>query len=217
MQDLIDRLPSRARFALALVALAAAAGCLRGPTCTEGACREGAVCDLDGTCRPLAQPARRPTVHQAARDFGATRTDRRREALGDQDEALLGGDADGAIYLTFALPDRAVERAVLVLHPVPGASGGSSQTVRVARVRPFEGATLTHRSRPTTAELGPARTLAPVTDRPIRIDVTALVHDTELLHLAVSASGEGLPWRIASPLALDAERTPRLELALLPR
>ena len=51
MQDLIDRLPSRARFALALVALAATAGCLRGPTCTEGACREGAVCDLDGTCR----------------------------------------------------------------------------------------------------------------------------------------------------------------------
>ena len=138
---------------------------------------------------------------------------------GDLDELVLGGYLDGSIYLTFELPEGEVKAAVLVLFPAEGASGGDPQTIRVSRVRHFEGATLTHRTRPVVSQIGPGRRLAEVPDRPVRVDVTELLGDQngERVHLMASGEGDGVPWRIASPVALDPERAPRLELRLARR
>ncbi len=197
--------------------LLALAGCVRGPVCAEDGCPAETVCDLDGTCRPLAtRPMRTRDRHLRAADFGGTRADRPGESGADLDELLLGGEPGGSVYLAFDLPAGEVREAVLVLHPAEGASGGDRQTIRVSRVRAFEGEELSHRSQPVVSRIGPGRSLAAVPDRPLRLDVTALLRDepAERVYLMASGGGDGAPWRIASPVALDLERTPRLELRL---
>lgn len=201
-----------------VAALLVAAGCVRGPTCAEDGCPAETVCQLDGTCRPLTVTAMRARDrHLRAADFGGTRRDRRAEAAADLDELVLGGSLDGSVFLAFDLPEGEVREAVLVLFPAEGASGGDRQTLRLSRVRAFEGPTLTHRNRPVVSKIGPGRTLAAVPDRPLRVDVTELLDDGdsgERVHLMASGDGDGVPWRIASPVALDPERAPRLELRL---
>lgn len=203
-----------------LVAALLLAGCLRGPVCAEDGCPGDSVCELDGTCRPLTvTPMRTRDRHLRAADFGGTLSTERGASAGELDELLLGGAPGGAVYLAFDLPDGEVRQAVLVLHPAEGANGGERQTLRVARVRPFEGAGLDHRTRPVVSRLGPGRTLAAPPDRPVRVDVTELVDDEPgaRVHLRATGDGEGVPWRIASPIALDPERAPRLELRLARR
>ncbi len=204
------------RIAVALLPLLLV-GCPRGPVCAENGCPADTVCELDGTCRALevtALPTR--DRHLVAADFGGTRSDQRAEPAGDLDELVLGGYLDGSVFLAFDIPEGEVRQAVLVLYPAEGAIGGDRQTVRVSRVRAFEGATLTHRTRPVVSRVGPGRELAAVPDRPVRVDVTSLIAEdpSERVHLMASGEGDGIPWRIASPVALDSARAPRLELRL---
>lgn len=195
-------------------------GCVRGPVCAEDGCPAETVCDLDGTCRPLAvTPMRTRDRHLMAADFGGTRADRPEESGADLDELLLGGQVDGSVFLAFDLPEGEIREAVLVLRPAEGATGGDRQTVRVSRARAFEGAELTHRSQPVVSRIGPGRQLSAVPDRPVRLDVTELLRDesAERVHLMATGDGDGVPWRIASPVALEPERAPRLELRLARR
>lgn len=205
------------RVLLAFALAAVGTGCPRGPVCAENGCPTETVCELDGTCRALSASAT-PTRdrHVAAADFGGTRSDQRTAPTGDLDELALGGHVDGEVFLAFDLPEGEVSQAILVLYPVEGAIGGDRQTVRVSRVRAFEGASLTHRTRPVVSRVGPGRELSAVPDRPVRVDVTDLLTEdpSERVHLMASGEGDGSPWRIASPVALDAERAPRLELRL---
>ena len=205
--------------ALGLLVLSLAApldGCSRGPVCAENGCPGETVCELDGTCRPLASlEGRFRDARLPAADFGGTRSDMRSSAAGEMDVLLLGGEPGGAVYLAFDLPSGHVAQAVLVLHPAEGATGAEPQTIRVSRVREFEGAELTHRSRPLVSSVGPGRHLTSVADRAIRVDVTELVDpDEPRLFLAATADGEGAPWRIASPVARDPDRAPHLEVRI---
>ncbi|HJL45848.1 MAG TPA: hypothetical protein RMG45_08430, partial [Polyangiaceae bacterium LLY-WYZ-15_(1-7)] len=134
---------------LAVLLATALAGCDRAPACAPGACPSGTVCELDGTCRPLAdRDALRFTraLRLAPTAWGATRRDRRSEVARDLDEWALGGGVDGTVHLRFPLPEEGeIMAAVLALWPAPGARPEGRRRVVVARTAPFDPATLQRR------------------------------------------------------------------------
>ncbi|MEM9074649.1 MAG: hypothetical protein AAGE52_39505 [Myxococcota bacterium] len=192
-------------------------GCRGQPPCGE--CHSGTVCELDGTCRALA-PREGLRFSRALRvradDWASTRSDRRSEIGHPFDEALLGGDAGGRIHLAFPLPEGEIVGAVLTLIPAPRASLQGERVLRTFRTAPFRGDRVSRRVPPRRiGRYGTARWTLGAADRPLRIDVTALVQDEdgERVHLAVEVPGDdGLAWRIASPLAEDPARHPSLDL-----
>ena len=206
--------------ALAALTAPEGLGC-GGPVCAEGACAQG-VCQLDGTCRPLSSetpfgPVRDLHLHATA--FGATRRDHRKASNSRQDAAALGGNAGAAMYLMFQIPSGQIERAVLVISPAETMAGASAQSLRVSSTTAFDGDDLTHRNRPGLRRIGPQRTLSFVADRPLRFDVRPLLTESPApVYLVIEAtpepSGNPVPWRIATPLALDVDRRPVLELQL---
>ncbi len=204
---------------IALALTLGALGCAGRPPC--GACAEGAVCDLDGACRPLAPReglrfAR--ALRLRPRDWGGSRRDAPGEPGRPFDELILGGAAEGRVYLAFDLPDGEVVSAVLRLTPAPRSAAAGERTLRAFRSTPFDGAWVRHRLRP--ARLGRptrGRRLRAVEGRPLYLDVTPLVRGREgrVLFLGVEGRGGGrTPWRVASPLAEDVRAQPRLDLRM---
>lgn len=205
----------------------ALAGCGGPPPCGAArGCPEGAVCQLDGTCRPLSSgPGARfaRTRRLRALDWAVLREGGLRPprpALRG-DELALGGPEDARVVLAFGpIPDdRPIGRVVLTLHPHPGWSGPrAAGRVAVAPAAPFDGAAL-ERGEVPAVEARPRveRGVAATAGRPLRLDVTELVHRTERrAHLGVTlARGGGpAPWRLASPRATDPNRRPHLDLLL---
>ncbi len=185
-------------------------------------CPPQTVCELDGTCRPLAEdPGARfaRLVRLRARDWGVTRGGDLR--IADLDTLELGGPDGGVIHLAFGpLPTGPIARATLSLFPHPSFHGLDRRTrVAVQATLPFFGQGLTRRGAP--AAPGPpvtVRGFAPGGPRPFRFDVTGAIGARPdpgqgRLYLAIRVVSETTdsPIHLASPRAVDGASRPRLD------
>jgi len=199
-------------------------GATRSP-CSAERCPANTVCDLDGTCRPLPEPARAATFSESLGLYAVSwsnpdSTRGRRHASSDR--LSLGGDGDAVIDLTFSIPVRRrnVVEAVLVLFPYQNARAATTPaTIVVARMRPSE----TDDARRRTPPLPIGRALSARVERPsarqaVRLDVVDAARDVAgaplALRVRMTRGGDGDPWLFASPDTLDVARRPRLELLL---
>lgn len=211
----------RARWVVIAVAAVLLFACGGTDNCRPEACAEGTVCDLDGTCRPLSE-RREAAFAQAQRlrptRWGATRRDRPTLEDGALDEALLGGPMSGTLYLAFALPqDARVVSAVLTLSTAADDAPGDPQLVRAFALRSLE-APISRRTAPGRGPAGAGRFANP--SGAFHLDITELARRAarrrEPLSIGVEAEeAAALPWRIASPTALESARRPHLDLRLI--
>lgn len=202
-----------------------ACGASADPCASSTACPDGTVCHPGGSCGPLTREARFAEGRWLpVATWGVTRADRPSATVAATDVLLLGGDLGAVAYLGFGpLPAEAgVVRAQLVLQPHESWSGAPVDArVVVRRTRPFRGDGLTRRAAPES--LGGSVDERPVEaggPRPIVLDLTDAVRQAQRagrahLHVELRVDGaEGLPWRLASPRAVDPDLRPRLELGL---
>ncbi|MCA9577170.1 MAG: hypothetical protein R3B40_23400 [Polyangiales bacterium] len=221
-----DRRQARSSAAAALlVVLSLTVGCgaARRP-CVSDACADGTVCDLDGTCRALPDPAQASTFSEADALYalGYTNPTRRARDRAASDRLTLGGAPAGVVNLVFAVPTyrRAIVEAVLVLFPYPnGRTATAPGTLSVHRVRARE--VLDPRRRTPLLPIGrrlAARLEQPSAAQPVRLDVTRAVRATSGarlgLQVRMTRGGGDAPWLLASPDTLDEARRPRVELLL---
>lgn len=208
----------------AVCVLSAGCGAARSP-CSSEECPTATVCDLDGTCRPLPEPARAATFSESLGLYAVAWSnpdDRRGAHHASSDRLSLGGDADSIIDLTFTMPARrrTVVEAVLVLFPYPNARAATDPaTLSVARMRPSETAS-TRRSTPPLpiGRVLSARVERPTARQAIRLDVLDAARAVEgaplALRVRMERGGDDYPWLFASPETLDVARRPRLELLM---
>ncbi len=211
-----------AAYSLALAAMGC--GATRSP-CAAEECPTATVCDLDGTCRPLPEPARAATFSESVglHAVAWANPDDGRAQPAALDRLSLGGDQDAVIDLTFSMPaarQRRVVEAVLVLYPYPNARAATEPaTIAVARMRPSE----TANAHPHTPPLSIGRVLSARVERPtarqaVRLDVLdaarAVTGAPLALRVRMARGGDASPWLFASPDTLDVQRRPRLELLL---
>lgn len=204
--------------------MSAGCGAARSP-CAADECPTATVCDLDGTCRPLPEPARAATFSESLGLYAVAwgnPHDGRGAPHASSDRLSLGGDADSVIDLTFSMPTRRrnVVEAVLVLFPYPNARAATDPaTLSVARMRPSE----TTNDRRRTPPLPIGRVLSARVERPtarqaIRLDVLDAARAVEgaslALRVRMARGGDDYPWLFASPETLDVQRRPRLELLM---
>lgn len=206
--------------------LLATGACSYATPCDEDACPASTVCELDGVCRPLS-------THGAIRfaratrldpvDWAVTRSDRAWRADGDEDGLDLGGAPNAVVHLAFPYPEkRDVLQATLTLRPHPTFSGARQPVmVAVHETDPFTGRALARRWEPRTRGAPVVQLpLSPTAEQPIRFDVTPLFEGPRAhrccvyLTLRAMDHREGLPWRLASPRAVDSRLHPSLELLL---
>ena len=211
-----------------LSCFALVSACGAPPVCAPGSCPTSRVCGLSGECEALhrgssARFAR--AVRVFANDWTTTRDDHRSLRSGDQDELLVGGEANATAFLAFELPaDRRIVRATLTLYPAADAAHAPNQEIRIFPVSGFNGAILDARTPP--RRIGPRRAarVSGGATRPIRIDATAAVAEERSspasprrqVHLGLESNGEERwPRRLGSPAAIDPARRPHLDLRLL--
>jgi hypothetical protein len=208
----------------AACSLWAGCGATRSP-CASESCPTATVCDLDGTCRPLPEPARAATFSESLGLYAtgwSNPDDGAGASHGSSDRLSLGGDADAVIDLTFTIParQRNVVEAVLVLFPYQHARAATEPaTIAVSRMRPSE----TNGAPRRTPPLPIGRTLSARVERPtarqaVRLDVLDAARDVAgaplSLRVRMARGGDDDPWLFASPDTLDVDRRPRLELLL---
>ncbi|MCA9536966.1 MAG: hypothetical protein KC593_24955 [Myxococcales bacterium] len=208
--------------ALALGALGAC-GAARS-ACSTASCPASTVCDFDGTCRALPDPAQAATFSEAdvVYPLGWNNPTRALRHRPPGDRLLLGGDEGAMVDLVFAIPThrRSVVEAVLVLFPYPNARSTSEPgTLSVTRIRAAEA--LNPRRHTPLLRIG--RTLAARVETPsarqaIRLDVTQAAQDTVGarlgLRVRMARGGDDTAWLLASPESLDETLRPRIELLL---
>ena len=148
-------------------------------------------------------------------EWGGTRRDHRTETAQDLDELLLGGSVGGTVHLAFDLPRGEISVAVLTIYPAPRAHVSTPQTLRAFRTTAFGDAVSRAVPPRRIGRFGSSRHVAGRPNRPVRIDVTGLVRDERegRVHLGLDArEREGLPWRIASPIAENDALHPHLDV-----
>lgn len=213
------------RWTAALVAGALLLGCGGDPPCAGGGCPERTVCELDGTCRVLAQDTAEAsgTSMVAAVDWGVVLRHRLRTEAPEHDVLPIGG-ADGAVaYLAFGpIPQgRELVRAVLRME-VDGSTRRGIRGLRVWRTRAFDGAGLSSGFRPRHRRFDVAtRAFDARPSSAVHVEVTELVRgarrdreDRLYLELRLDRRGARDELRVASPASLELPRRPSLALLL---
>ncbi|MBK8169095.1 MAG: hypothetical protein IPK60_01970 [Sandaracinaceae bacterium] len=198
-----------AKEASALALALALAACGSRSQCAEtAACALGTVCEIDGTCRPMAVDlstrfARGVTLH--AREMVTTAGEH------DDDTLSLGGERGSAVLLAFAdLPDSPVSSAELVLTPHSEWNGSDELVhVVVARVRPFDSA---HPQVETIRDRIGERSVPAGVARPLRVDVTGAVRDAQSAGVRVLDISLRIDGTTEHALRYSLHARPRLEL-----
>ncbi|MBX3247091.1 MAG: hypothetical protein KF901_07920 [Myxococcales bacterium] len=196
---------------LVLAALATF-GCGPRARCAEGACPEGTLCELDGTCRPLADDES-SRFARALRLEAADWASSERGGRG-HDQLPLGRGAE--VFLAFEVPPGELLRAVLTLH-VTSASGVGD--VQVFASTAFVGDEVDRGWVPRRlGRVEVAREALAGPGRPVRVDVARLIARAGLgreggrVYLGLRRAGDAARWRVASPVAVDPELWPSLDL-----
>lgn len=181
--------------------------------CAVGACPEGTVCELDGTCRALEDSdasrfARARRLH--AVDWASTTPHTRAR------DTLPVGDGDAA-YFAFELPEGELVRAVLTVHLAPTPTDPAPMEVRAFLASELDGERADRGAPP--RRVGPievARVSTPRAGAPLYVDVTAAVlrglGSERRVSLGVMLDGPARA--LASPRAVDETLRPRLDVRL---
>jgi len=197
---------------LVVVLLACAAvACGARERCVVGACPEGTVCELDGTCRALEDSeasrfARARRLHAA--DWASSRPHTRAR------DAMPVGEGDVA-YFAFDVPEGELVRAVLTVHLAPTPTDPAPVEVRTFLASALDGERADRGAPP--RRVGPievARVSTPRAGAPLHVDVTAAVRrglgSDRRVSLGVALDG---PMRaLASPRTIDQTLRPRLDV-----
>ncbi|MCU0672765.1 MAG: hypothetical protein MUE69_08220 [Myxococcota bacterium] len=204
-----------ARETLAFVVLVGltAVGCAARQRCVVGACPEGTVCELDGTCRALEDAeasrfARARRLH--AVDWASSRPHTRAR------DAMPVGDGDVA-YFAFDLPEGELVRAVLTVHLAPTPTDPAPVEVRAFLASELDGERADRGAPP--RRVGPievARVSTPRAGAPLHVDVTSAVlrglGPERRVSLGVALDGPARAF--SSPRAIDETLRPRLDVRL---
>lgn len=190
-----------------------ALGCAARERCVVGACPEGTVCELDGTCRALedSEASRFARARRSyAVDWASSRPHTRAR------DTLPAGDGDAA-YFTFELPEGELVRAVLTVHLAPIPTDPAPVEVRAFLASELDGERADRGAPP--RRVGPievARVSTPRAGAPLYVDVTAAVRrglgSERRVSLGVMLDGPARA--LASPRAVDETLRPRLDVRL---
>ena len=181
--------------------------------CVVGACPEGTVCELDGTCRALedSEASRFARARRAyAVDWASSRPHTRAR------DTLPAGDGDAA-YFAFELPEGELVRAVLTVHLAPTPTDPAPVEVRAFLASELDGERADRGAPP--RRVGPievARVSTPRAGAPLQVDVTAAVRRGlgSERRVSLGVALEGPARAIASPRAVDESLRPRLDVRL---
>jgi hypothetical protein len=206
-------LASRGRtFALcaSLVALGSS-GCGARERCVVGACPEGTVCELDGTCRALddSESSRFARARRLYAIDWASSTPHTRAR-----DAMPVGDRDAA-YFAFEVPEGDLVRAVLTVHLAPVPTDPTPVEVRAFLASELDGERADRGAPPRrVGRLEVARVSTPRAGGALHVDVTSAVlrglGSERRVSLGVVLDG---PARVlASPRAVDETLRPRLDV-----
>ena len=213
------------RTAAAVMAASLLIACGGRDSCTSSAsCPPTTTCQANGVCRPLASAAGLRFTHAEwlnAADYGLAASDQPATVLPAGDDLAIDGRGDRIAYLAFGpVPrDREVVEAVLRLAPPASGTLGRARLV-LERTAPFFGVRLTWRHRPAARQTIATRTVDGPSARSIRFDITALLQTAQRerrdwLFVGLRRSDDdSLPFAVASPVAADRARRPRIELLL---
>lgn len=186
-------------------------GCGPRERCVVGACPEGTVCELDGTCRALddsgaSRFARARRLH--AIDW-ASSTPRTR-AL----DALPVGAGEAAFF-AFELPEGEVVRAILTVYLAPVPTDSEPAELRAFLSSDLNGTTADRGAPP--RRIGPyevARGVSPRAGIALHVDVTSAVTRAGSRRVSLGVSLEGPTRSLASPRAVDEALRPTLDVRL---
>lgn len=195
--------------------LLASVGCGPRNRCEVGACPDGTVCELDGTCRALAdsdgsrfaRATRRDAVDWASTVAGAR----------ESDELPVGDGAEA--FFAFDVPRGEVVHAVLSVHFVSSTYTTEPVEARVFLVSELDGE-IADRGVP-PRRIGPievGRVIRPGASRPVHLDVSRAIAraglGTEGGRVSFGVALEGPRHALASPRAVELATRPHLDLRL---
>jgi len=188
-------------------------GCGARERCVVGACPEGTVCELDGTCRVLddseaSRFARARRLH--AVDWASSTPHTRAR------DAMPVGDGDAA-YFAFEVPEGELVRAVLTVHLAPVPTAPTPVEVRAFLASTLDGERADRGAPP--RRVGPievGRVEVPRAGAPLHVDVTSAVARGIGAERRVSLGVvlDGPARSLASPRAVDETLRPRLDVRL---